>query len=405
MYEYNNVADPNAVSCYHVVKYVCSFYTTIRVNVHLWKGYVVMTQQPTGQEQKSLVEDLSTLTGRAFRELDFTKTELQEKEKLLNQLAAESMEKIKELSNINHDLQDKVGFLLDLSASLNKKNDELTKSNRDLEQQKSHYNKMTEELKEKLDKVLSKERELSIQRDFLAKQVDEKTQDLIKAAKFTVIGELAARLAHDLRNPLSIVKNTMDIMRAKPNMRVEERLQHFGRFDRAVQRMAHQIDDVLNFVKRSDLTLQVTSILAILDSAIIGIMVPSEVKISKPLFDMQINCDSRKLEAVFSNLIINAIQAMEDRGELRIRMVDLGSSIQLEFEDTGLGISADILPKIFDPLFTTKQTGTGLGLSICKSIVEQHGGTISVRSPPTIFTIRLPKNISPKYETPSTHTT
>ena len=364
-----------------------------------------MTQQPTGPERKSLVEDLSTLTGRAFKELDFTKTELQEKEKLLNQLAAESMEKIKELSNINHDLQDKVGFLLDLSASLNKKNDELTKSNRDLEQQKFHYNKMTEELKEKLDKVLAKERELSMQRDFLAKQVDEKTQDLIKAAKFTVIGELAARLAHDLRNPLSIVKNTMDIMRVKLNMRVEERLQHFTRFDRAVQRMTHQIDDVLNFVKRSDLTLQVTSILAILDSAIVGIMVPPEIKISRPLFDMQINCDSRKLEAVFSNLIINAIQAMEDRGELKIRMVDLGSSIQLEFEDTGLGISHDILPKIFDPLFTTKQTGTGLGLSICKSIVEQHGGTISVRSPPTIFTIRLPKNISPRYELHPTHTT
>ncbi len=356
-----------------------------------------MTQQPAEHERKSLVEDLGALTGRAFKELDSTKTELQEKEKLLNQLASESMEKIKELSKINHDLQDKVGFLLDLSASLNKKNDELAKSNHDLEQQKFHYNKMTVELKEKLDKVLTKEKELSMQRDFLAKQVDEKTQDLIKAAKFTVIGELAARLAHDLRNPLSIVKNTMDIMRVKPNMRVEERLQHFTRFDRAVQRMTHQIDDVLNFVKRSDLTLQVTSILATIDSAIVGIMIPPDIKISKPLSDIQVNCDSRKLEAVFSNLIINSIQAMEDKGEIKIRMIDLGSSIQLEFEDTGLGISADILPKIFDPLFTTKQTGTGLGLSICKSIVEQHGGTISVRSPPTIFTVRLPKNISQKY--------
>lgn len=364
-----------------------------------------MTQQPTESEKKSLVEDLSTLTGRAFKELDATKTELQEKEKLLNQLASESMEKIKELSKINHDLQDKVGFLLDLSASMNKKNDELAKSNRDLEQQKFHYNKMTIELKEKLDRVLSEEKELSIQRDFLAKQVDEKTQDLIKSAKFTVIGELAARLAHDLRNPLSIVKNTMDIMRVKPNMKVEERLQHFTRFDRAVQRMAHQIDDVLNFVKRSDLTLQPTSILAMLDSVIVGVMIPPGIKISKPSSDVQINCDSRKLEAVFSNLIINSIQAMEDSGDIKIRMIDLGSSVQLEFEDTGPGIPSDVLPKIFDPLFTTKQTGTGLGLSICKSIVEQHGGTISVRSQPTVFTIRLPKNISQKYEVRSLHAT
>ena len=364
-----------------------------------------MSQQPAPDPRNSsLIEDLSTLTGRAFKELDATKTELQEKEKLLNQLASESVEKIKELSKINHDLQDKVGFLLDLSASLNKKNDDLAKSNRDLEQQKSHYNKMTIELKEKLDKVIVKENELSIQRDFLAKQVDEKTQDLIKSAKFTVIGELAARLAHDLRNPLSIVKNTMDIMRVKPNMRVEERLQHFTRFDRAVQRMAHQIDDVLNFVKRSDLTLQTTSILSILDSAIIGVMIPAGIQISKPELDTQINCDSRKLEAVFSNLIINAIQAMDDNGDIDIRLTDLNSSVQLEFEDNGPGISPDTIPKIFDPLFTTNQTRTGLALTISKSIDEQHGGTKSQRYQHTDNTIRLPKHLSKKYEMQSLHT-
>ena len=107
---------------------------------------------------------------------------------------------------------------------------------------------------------------------------------------------------------------------------------------------------------------------------------------------------------MFSNLIINAIQAMDDNGDIDIRLTDLNSSVQLEFEDNGPGISPDTIPKIFDPLFTTKQTGTGLGLSICKSIVEQHGGTISVRSQPTVFTIRLPKHLSKKYEMPSLHT-
>lgn len=357
-----------------------------------------MSQSQPAPEQKSLVEDLSVLTSKAFKELDATKTELQEKEKLLNHLTTESMEKMKELSRINHDLQDKVGFLLDLSASLNKKNDELTKSNQDLEKQKFHYNKMTIELKQKLDSVLKKEKELSIQRDFLAKQVDEKTRDLIKAEKFTVIGELAARLAHDLRNPLSVVKNTMDIMRAKPSMRIEEKLQHFGRFDRAVQRMTHQIDDVLNFVKRSDLILQTVSIQSVFDGAIHGMMIPSDVQIVKPATDIQINCDVRKVEAVFSNLLSNAIQSMDEKGSIKIRLLDLGNVIQIEIEDSGPGIPAEVLPRIFDPLFTTKQTGTGLGLSICKSIVEQHGGTITVKSSmPTIFVIRLPKNIARQY--------
>jgi two-component system sensor histidine kinase HydH len=196
----------------------------------------------------------------------------------------------------------------------------------------------------------------------------------------------------------------MDIMRAKPAMRIDEKLQHFGRFDRAIQRMTHQIDDVLNFVKRSDLMLQQTSLLSIVDSALGNTLIPVGVKVSKPYDDIQINCDPRKLEAVFSNMISNAIQSMDEHGEIKIRVTDLSYSIQIEFEDTGSGIPSDIQAKIFDPLFTTKQTGTGLGLSICKSIIEQHGGTISVTSPPTIFTIRLPKNIAPQYEMHDPHT-
>ena len=84
---------------------------------------------------------------------------------------------------------------------------------------------------------------------------------------------------------------------------------------------------------------------------------------------------------------------MDENGEIKIRITDLSYSVQIEIEDTGSGISPEIQSKIFDPLFTTKQTGTGLGLSICKTIVEQHGGTIYVKSPPTVFTIEFPKNI------------
>jgi len=348
--------------------------------------------------KKFKIDEIAAFAGTAFRDLDSTRTELKEKDKLLTNIATEYMAKIKELSKINHDLQDKVGFLLDISASLNKKNDELKKANQELETQKSHYDEMTKDLQTKLDQVLSKEKELSMQRDFLARQVDSKTQDLIKAEKFAVIGELAARLAHDLRNPLTILKSTIDIMRAKPSMQLLEKLQYFGRLDRAIQRMTHQIDDVLNFVKISELSLQKASLIGLIDGAITNTLVPEEVKILRPHTDVAISCDSRKLEAVFSNLISNSIQAMGDKGEIRIRINDLGNDVQIEVEDTGPGIPAEILPKIFDPLFTTKQTGTGLGLSICKNIVEQHGGRIMVKSPPTIFALRMPKNIAAKYE-------
>lgn len=356
-----------------------------------------MSRQPKGTDKNaSLIGDLSSITDRAFRELEATRAELQEKERLLGQLATGSSEKMRELSGINRDLQEKVGFLLDLSVALNKKNDDLVRANRDLEAQKSHYDEITADLADKLGRVVAKEKEISAQRDLLAREVDEKTQNLIMSAKFSVIGELAARLAHDLRNPLAIVKNTVEIIRLKPNMSADEREQHIARFERAVQKMVYQIDDVLNFVKRSDLMLHSTSILGIIENAIGGLMIPPGVIITRPVIDASITCDSRKLEAVFSNLLINSVQAMGGSGEITIRLYDMGSSLRLEFEDSGSGIPDEVLPKIFEPLFTTKQTGTGLGLSICKSIVEQHGGTITVRSKPTTFVINLPRNLAEK---------
>jgi len=353
---------------------------------------------------KSPKDDFSAMANSAISDLSMKKSELAEKEQVITNMSSDYMSKMKDLSKINHELQDKVEFLLDLSATMNRKNDELKKANLELEAQKMHYNQMTRDLRDKLDQVLVKERELSIQRDFLARQVDKKTQDLIKAERFAVIGELATRLAHDLREPLATMKSTTDMMKLKPKMQIMQRLENFGKLDVAIQKITHQIDDVLNYVKMSELTLQQVSVLGLIDGIIDSTMIPSGIKISKTGTDVTINCDSKKIEAVVSNLISNASQAMNDKGEIKLRISDVGSNVQIEFEDTGPGIPPSTQPKIFEPLFTTKQNGTGLGLSICKNIVEQHGGSITVRSPPTVFTVRLPKNIAVKYPTKSTRT-
>jgi two-component system sensor histidine kinase HydH len=89
---------------------------------------------------------------------------------------------------------------------------------------------------------------------------------------------------------------------------------------------------------------------------------------------------------------------MNGKGEIKIKVVEDEDDALIKFEDTGPGMTKSIMEKIFEPLFTTKDTGTGLGLSICKSIVEQHGGEIDVSSPPTVFTIRLPKNLRGYYK-------
>ena len=120
-------------------------------------------------------------------------------------------------------------------------------------------------------------------------------------------------------------------------------------------------------------------------------------KFRNDLRKVVVNCDARKLEAVFTNMITNGIQAVKDKGEIKIKTLDDGDYALIKIEDSGPGIQKSSMENIFEPLFTTKETGTGLGLSICKSIVEQHGGSIEVSSPPTVFTIRLPKNLMGYY--------
>jgi len=97
------------------------------------------------------------------------------------------------------------------------------------------------------------------------------------------------------------------------------------------------------------------------------------------------------MQRVLTNMIQNSIHAMEDGGTIIIQIFEQNDEVKIEIKDTGLGIPDEVLPRIFEPLFTTKRTGTGLGLSICRKIVEDHNGSISVKNNPTTFTITIPK--------------
>lgn len=346
---------------------------------------------PSG-EKISDFEKISGFTDKTFADLDQAKAELEEKANQIKELASRSSQQFGGAMKMNAELKEKVAFLQELTASLSTKNDELEKSNKELQRQKAENSKLTSDLRRNLEKVVLKEKELELQRDFLARQVDEKTDELLKSEKLAVIGELASRMAHDLRNPLSTIKNVVEIMEAKPKLRIEEKLQYYGKLRRAINRMKHQVDDVLDFVRTSELKLQHSSILEILNSAKDNITIPNDVKMNIEQTDARVNCDYRKIEAVCSNLMINAIQAVENNGKITVRILEDTNNVMIAFEDSGHGISKDIIDKIFDPLFTTKQLGTGLGLSICKTIVEQHGGNITIKANPTTFIVRLPKN-------------
>lgn len=340
-----------------------------------------------------IIKSLSEVASTAFKQLEMTKQDLKEKELQLIEIAEISNQKIIAASKMNRDLQGKVELLQDLSSKLEEQNNELNRRNQELKIKEKTYHSLNKELRLELEKITSKEKDLEIRENYLEKLVAQKTKELSRTEKLATIGELTSRLAHDLRNPLSVIKTTHGLMKEKQNIQINERLQYNSRIDRAIQRIVHLVDDVLDYVRVSELHMQKISLKSIIDSAVDSIDIPSEVSVLKPQNDIVIQCDFRKMEAVIANLITNSIQAMDSDGKIEIRVLDKGKNVAIEVEDTGPGISDSIKEQIFDPLFTTKSHGTGLGLSICKSVVDKHGGQIMIRSNPTIFVVLIPKNI------------
>ena len=211
-----------------------------------------------------------------------------------------------------------------------------------------------------------------------------------KAAKLQTIGLLASRLAHDIRNPLSVIKATVEIMSINKNTSAESNA--VARINGAISRISYQIDNVLDFVRSKPPVLEDTDIATIVNRSIKSTVIPEQIAMKLDLHPIKLRCDPKQLEVVFLNLIRNAIEALDGAGVISISTNEKGKLVYISVEDSGKGVPAEMMDKIFEPLFTTKQTGTGLGLISCKNIVEMHGGKITVSSEPSIFTVILPKN-------------
>lgn len=242
--------------------------------------------------------------------------------------------------------------------------------------------------------VKMRTKELEEQRTNLEYLIEKKTQDILKAERLSAIGELSGRLAHDLRNPLSVMKMSIDLIKQHPaDAKISDEVitKRLDLIEKSIERISHQVDDVLGYVRNSPLKLNPTSLRAIILSSIDKVNVPHDVKITVSDSDVIASCDPIKMDAVFINLIVNAIQAMPQGGTIEIIIKSDNSDVVIDFIDSGIGIPEEFRDKIFEPLFTTKQKGTGLGLASCKNIIEQHNGKISVKNNPTTFTVRFPK--------------
>ena len=226
-------------------------------------------------------------------------------------------------------------------------------------------------------------------------QLEETTKELIKSERFSAIGELASRIAHDIRNPLSNIYMSIELMKNSPpdtklnDQQINEKLELVSK---NIERISHQVNDVLGYVKNRTTSKMIIKISKCIKESIETITIPPNITIKIPKSEMTMWADSFQMQIVFNNIIINAIQSLEkNSGDIIFRFSETESKTRIEIENSGPEIPKDMLPHIFDSLVTTKQIGTGLGLVSCKTIIENHQGTISAKNNPTTFIIEIPK--------------
>lgn len=226
-------------------------------------------------------------------------------------------------------------------------------------------------------------------------QLEETTKELIKSERFSAIGELASRISHDIRNPLSNIQMSIELMKNSPpdtkigDEQIDEKLELMSK---NIERISHQVNDVLGYVKNQTMNKKLIKISSCIQESRETITVPNNIAIKIPKSNLMLWADPFQMQIVFNNIIINAIQSIgKNPGEVIIKFSENQIETQIEFENTGPEIPEDVLPHIFDSLVTTKQIGTGLGLSSCKTIIESHQGQIYAKNNPTTFVINLPK--------------
>jgi two-component system, NtrC family, sensor kinase len=242
--------------------------------------------------------------------------------------------------------------------------------------------------------------------DLAKKEAEEYHQELVQRAdRMATIGELASGIAHEIRNPLAGIQGAMEIL-AQGFPEKDERRQISDEIQKQIRRLERLVKNLLNYAKPApanyvtadinELAEKVLSFFATHGGKLDGFKIEKRLASQLP----KTMIDPNSIEQAFLNILLNAQKAMPRGGTLTVTTRHMnhtgengGGEVEIVFEDTGIGISKENLPRIFNPFFSTRVDGTGLGLSITKNIVGQHHGRIEVESKlneGTKFVITLP---------------
>ena len=264
---------------------------------------------------------------------------------------------------------------------------------RDITERKQMQEKL-QEYSEHLEELVKKR----------TRQLKKAQEQLLKAERLAAIGETAAMVGHDLRNPLQVIVSTVYLAKKLLKDSLPPGKKFAGKHDigellvtveEQLQYMDKIVSDVQDYARPLKPELVETSLHQLINDTLLTITVPEtvEVSIMIPEDFPKLMVDPTLMKRVFTNLFKNALQAMPDGGQLTIRPSKTEETAFISVQDTGVGIPEENLHKLFQPLFTTKSKGSGFGLAACKRLVEAHNGSITFESKVgrgSTFTVKIP---------------
>ncbi|MFH1450019.1 MAG: ATP-binding protein [bacterium] len=246
-------------------------------------------------------------------------------------------------------------------------------------------------------KSIKEQISISTKNLMLLEEMKKMKENLYQADKLATIGTLVSEIAHEIRNPLVSISVFAQLIKEKiEDKNFQEKIKSI--LPNEVKKLNSFLDKLLNFSRASEFQYQKVEIGKIIEELLLLLeetFIKHYLTLVKDysIKEAYVLGESSQLRQVFMNIVINAVQAMPQGGQLRVSLSQEERFLSLKISDTGGGIPEGNLSKIFEPFYTTKEKGTGLGLSICKRIIREHQGEIKVTSEVnqgTTFEIQLP---------------
>ena len=251
------------------------------------------------------------------------------------------------------------------------------------------------ERKEAAEKLAQINEELEQRVEERTRELKDAQEQLIRKEKLATLGQLAGGVAHEIRNPMGVIKNAAYFLQQIRSDEDEDAKEALEEISRGLASSERIVSELLDYARGPNVEASLFSLDEALTAALKMVRIPGSVSVERPEpFDARIHADRGQIERLLANLIQNAAQAMPEGGTLTLRCGGVDGCVVTEVSDTGVGIADDELKKVFEPLFTKRAKGIGLGLPLCRRYAELNGGSLSVESKlgeGSTFRVSLPR--------------